>query len=229
MKLNNIRKTLGNFNMDIPSMYLEHGKVHGLIGPNGSGKTSLAKLIMGIYTPDEGVIDYEGLTMREVTMTSQRPYLLHDTVYNNLAYPMKIRGKKLSEDAAKELLAKCNLQDKLHEYARHLSSGEQQKLSFLRAMVFEPKVVLVDETFSNLDPDSTRLFEDLILEQQKKSPITWVVISHQLVHINKICDQVHYMEKGRYVVGGAAEDMLKRPTDERVKKFLADTEVSFRD
>ena len=84
-----------------------------------------------------------------------------------------------------------------NQYARSLSSGEQQKLSFIRALVFDPAFVIVDETLSNLDPDSTELFEQLMREQQTKNKMTWLLISHQLVHVRKICDQVHFMERGK--------------------------------
>lgn len=92
MKISKLQKKIGQFTLQIEELYLESGKVHGLIGTNGCGKTTLSKLIQGILVPDGGRIDYEGLTPRDITMTTQRPYLLHDTVYQNLIYPLKIRG-----------------------------------------------------------------------------------------------------------------------------------------
>ena len=94
-------------------------------------------------------------------------------------------------------LERCGLLQKKNQYARSLSSGEQQKLSFIRALVFDPAFVIVDETLSNLDPDSTELFEQLMREQQTKNKMTWLLISHQLGHVRKICDQVHFMEQGK--------------------------------
>lgn len=73
MKITDLKKRLGEFQLDIGSMEIEPGLVHGLIGSNGCGKTTLSKLIMGILTPDGGTIDYEGLTARDITMTSQKP------------------------------------------------------------------------------------------------------------------------------------------------------------
>ena len=86
----------------------------------------------------------------------------------------------------------------------------------------------MDETLSNLDPDSADLFERLIVEQQKERPVTWITISHQLVHIQKICDRVHFMEKGKRVASGTAEEILLRPTHPAIRAYLASTEVSFR-
>lgn len=100
MKISKLQKKMGQFTLQIEELYLESGKVHGLIGTNGCGKTTLSKLIQGILVPDGGRIDYEGLTPRDITMTTQRPYLLHDTVYQNLIYPLKIRG--IRPDEAKD-------------------------------------------------------------------------------------------------------------------------------
>lgn len=228
MKISNLEKQMGDFKLHIDRMNLEPGLVHGLVGSNGCGKTTLSKLIMGILTPDGGVIDYEGLSFRDITMTSQKPYLLHDTVYQNLIYPLKLRGIRPDEEETERWLCRCGLQDKKRQFARSLSSGEQQKLSFIRALIFHPKLVIVDETLSNLDPDSAQLFEELILEQQRTQPITWITISHQLVHIKKICDRVHFMEKGTQLAEGTPEEILLHPSHPSIREFLANTEVSFR-
>lgn len=228
MKIIDLEKQMGDFHLHIEEMNLEPGLVHGLVGANGCGKTTLSKLIMGIVTPDAGRIDYEGLTARDITMTSQKPYLLHDTVYQNLVYPLKIRGRKTDEAEVDSWLSRCGLLEKKKQYARSLSSGEQQKLSFIRALIFKPELVIVDETLSNLDPDSTELFEQMILAQQKERPITWITISHQLVHIKKICDRVHFLEKGRQIAEGTPEEILLRPKHPSIRNFLASTEVSYR-
>lgn len=228
MKISDLEKRMGDFKLQIDEMNFDSGLVHGIIGANGCGKTTLSKLIMGIIAPDGGRIDYEGLTARDITMTSQKPYLLHDTVYQNLIYPLKLRKQRPDEQEVDRWLLRCGLQDKKKQYARSLSSGEQQKLSFIRALIFGPRMVIVDETLSNLDPDSTELFEQLMLEQQKERPITWITISHQLVHIKKICDRIHYMEKGRQLAEGTVEEILLHPRHPSIRQFLSNTEVSFK-
>jgi ABC-type glutathione transport system ATPase component len=95
-------------------------------------------------------------------------------------------------------------------------------------LIFKPKLVIVDETLSNLDPDSADLFERLILEQQENDPITWITISHQLVHIRRICDMVHFMEKGNIVEKGTPQQMFVNPANESVRRYLSSTEVSFK-
>ena len=228
MKITDLKKQQGSFLLNVKNVQFEAGKVHGIIGSNGSGKPTLSKIIMGTIPYDSGHIDYEGLTPRDITMTGQRPYLMHTNVYNNLVYPLKVRGQQIDESYADYWLEKAGLQDKKKQYALSLSSGEQQKLSFIRALIFKPKLVIVDETLSNLDPDSADLFEKLILEQQEKDPITWITISHQLVHIRKICDMVHFMEKGDIIEKATPHDMFVNPANPSVIKYLASTEVSFK-
>ena len=228
MKITDLKKQQGSFLLNVTDATFEKGKVHGIIGSNGSGKTTLSKIIMGTLPYDSGKIDYEGLTPRDITMTGQRPYLMHTNVYNNLVYPLKVRGETIDESYVDSWLEKAGLQDKKKQYALSLSSGEQQKLSFIRALIFKPKLVIVDETLSNLDPDSADLFERLILEQQEKDPITWITISHQLVHIRKICDMVHFMEKGDIIAKATPREMFEKPTHPSVIRYLANTEVSFK-
>ena len=228
MKITDLKKQQGSFALNIKNANFEQGKVHGIIGSNGSGKTTLSKIIMGNLQADSGSIDYQGLTPRDITMTGQRPYLMHTNVYNNLVYPLKVRGHNIDETVVDYWLEKAGLQDKKKQYALSLSSGEQQKLSFIRALIFKPKLIIVDETLSNLDPDSADLFERLILGQQQKDPITWITISHQLVHIKKICDMVHFMEKGDIIESATPQDMFVNPTNPSVIRYLSNTEVSFK-
>lgn len=221
MKLNKIKKTVGDFQLNIEELTIETGRIHGFIGGNGCGKTTTAKLITGILEPDSGILDYEGLRPQEVTMTSQRPYLLHDTVYANLIYPLKIRGIRPDQEKLDALLEEFGMKDKKKQYARSLSSGEQQKLSMLRAMVFEPKLIIVDESLSNMDPESVEKFESLILEQQKQNPITWILISHRLTQLNKMCQSLHFFDRGVLVASGTREEILFDHPDERIRRFVS--------
>ncbi len=221
MRIRNLEKRIGDFQLKIEDLTIEEGKIHGFVGGNGSGKTTTAKLIMDIIQPDAGRIEYGGLKLTDITMTSQRPYLLHDTVYANLVYPLKIRGRKPSKEQIQELLALFGMQDKAKQYARSLSSGEQQKLSMLRAMIFEPKLLIIDETLSNLDPESVEQFERMILEIQKKRPVTWIMISHRLSHLYRLCDRMHFFSCGRVIASGTAEEILFANEEPEIRRFMA--------
>ena len=202
MKITDLKVTAGGFTLSVPSAEFAPGKIHGIVGHNGSGKTILLKTIMGILTPDSGTVDYEGLTPREITLMSQRPYVLHGSVYENLVYPLKLRGIQpdTPEMAAEidRLLDRVGLLPLKNQYARSLSSGERQKLSFLRAIIFRPKFVMMDETLSNIDPESEAQILNLIREIQASEPITWLIVNHQLEQKKDLCDFIHRMEKGSY-------------------------------
>ena len=197
MRITDLRKKIGKTDLYIEDLKIESGLIHGLVGPNGCGKTTLLKLIMGIVQPDSGTIDYEGLSMTDMTMMSQRPYLMHKSVYDNIVYPLKIRGEQISRDEVEALMERAGLLDLKDQYAGSLSSGERQKLSFIRAIVFRPKMVLMDETLSNLDSESEALFKEIIMERHREDGSTWLIVSHQWDEMNDLFDKVHHMEKGR--------------------------------
>ena len=203
MKITDLKVSVGGFTLVVSEAQFAPGKIHGIVGHNGSGKTILLKTLMGIQAPESGMIDYEGLAMTDVTLMSQRPYLLHGTVYENLVYPLKLRGidPKNPEMAAKidRLLERVGLLGLKNQYARSLSSGERQKLSFLRAVIFKPKFIMMDETLSNMDPESEAQILDLIREiQGSGEPVTWLIVNHQLEQKEDLCDVIHRMEKGHY-------------------------------
>ena len=199
MKITDLKKTIGDLTIDIPMLTLEEGKIHGIVGPNGCGKTVLLKMIMGIIEPDGGKIDYEGVDMRDITMMSQRPYLMKRNVYQNIIYPLTIRGLTPDEEKIDAMLDRVGMLGKKDQYSGSLSSGERQKVSFLRALIFHPRVIIMDETLANLDADSSKLFSEMIREQQKEDGSTWIIVSHQWDQYNDLFDEVHFMEKGRIV------------------------------
>lgn len=199
MRITELRKKIGKTDLYVEDLKIESGMIHGLVGPNGCGKTTLLKLIMGITESDSGSIDYEGLKPSDITMMSQRPYLMHASVYDNIVYPLKIRGEKPDEAKIDELLERSGILEIKDQYAGSLSSGERQKLSFIRAIIFRPKMVLMDETLSNLDADSEKLFREMVIERHREDGSTWLIVSHQWDEMNELFDKVHHMEKGRIV------------------------------
>ena len=197
MKITDLEKNIGSFNLKIDDLYIKPGLVHGLAGHNGSGKTVLLKLIMGILEPDRGTIDLDGMDRRNMTMMSQGPYLLTGNVYDNIVYPLKLRKVKPDEAEIDSLLERTGLLAQKNQYARSLSSGERQKLSFIRAVIFRPEFIIMDETLSNLDPESERAIVEIIKEIQSERPVTWLMVSHGRDVREELCDIIHYMEKGR--------------------------------
>lgn len=220
MKISNLKKDFGGFSLNITSMDIIPGEIHGLIGSNGCGKTTLMKLIAGIFEPDGGEIDYSGLDRRDITMVPRKPYVLRDSVYNNLIYPLKIRKIKPDTELVGHYLKLAGLHDMRKRYAPALSSGEQQKLALIRALIFSPKLLLIDEAFSGIDIDGAEALERFILDRQRETAATWLVTSHQLSHIQRLCGHIFFMREGALEAEGPAEDMLLMPQNERLRAYL---------
>jgi len=220
MKMYDIKKSFEKFSLHIQNLDVPKGKIYGIIGPNGCGKTTAMKLMAGVIPPDSGSVSYEGLTPREITMIFRKPYLLHDTVLRNLVYPLRLRKKKPDIAQIEHYLEIAGLQDHRNEYALNLSGGEQQKLSLIRALVFSPKLVFIDEGFSNMDIESVAFFENYILDIQKAKSLTWVVVSHQLSNIKRLCEHVFFMHNGEIKMSGSTDEVLSEPDDADLRRYL---------
>jgi len=220
MRISNVKKSFEKFSLHIDDLDVPEGKIYGIIGPNGCGKTTAMKLMAGVTLPDSGSIDYEGLIQREITMVLRKPYLLHDTVFRNLVYPLKLRKIKPDNELIEHYLDITGLSTYRDEYALTLSGGEQQKLSLARALIFSPRLIFIDEAFSNMDIESVAFFENYILDMQKTEPKTWVIISHQLSNIKRLCEHVFFMHNGEVKASGATDELLGSPDNDELKKYL---------
>jgi len=201
-------------------MAIPSGKICGLIGANGCGKSTTVKLLAGLIQQDAGIINYGKLSNKDITLIPQKPYIMRDTVINNLIYPLKLRKIQPNTELINHFLELAGLQDLKQAYAPSLSSGEGQKLALIRAMIFSPKVIFIDETFSNMDVKSHANFEKYILERQNNHPITWVTISHQLSTIKRMCEYVFFMDDGKIKEEGGTEEVFSNPKTSTLKKYL---------
>jgi len=218
LHISSLKKTLGGFSLFIEDMRIQKPGIYGLIGPNGCGKSSLTKLIAGILKADGGKIDTP-LASRDITMVTQKPYIMDDTVFNNLAYPLRLRGVRHYRELCGEYLGEIGFTEKRNQQARGLSGGEKQKLALLRAMIFNPKLVILDEAMTDLDLDSLDLFVGKILERQRQTPTVWIIISHQLSQIRRLCEHVFFMTDGRLEAQGPTEELL-RSANPAVRRYL---------
>jgi len=220
MLLTGVEKKLGGFSLCIEKLAIPEPGVYGLVGPNGSGKSTLAKLITGLMEADRGNIDTGGLSPGDITLLSRKPYMMDDTVYNNLVYPLKLRNMKIDPVLVADYLEKMGMTGREKQKARLLSGGEQQKLAFLRALIWRPRLIIADEAMTALDIDSLDIFEKTILDEQKEDPIIWIIISHQMSHIRRLAEYIFFMYRGKVEAEGRMEDILALSSNPHLRQYL---------
>jgi len=220
MLLNGVEKKQGDFFLNVETLAATKPGVYGLIGPNGSGKSTLAKIMAGLLAQDRGQVDAEGLSEREITFLTRKPYMMDDTVYNNLIYPLKLRGIKPDPKIIEDFLDRMNFSHRRKQRAKSLSGGEQQKLALLRAIIFKPRLIIADEALTALDMDSLDLFEKAIMDEQKREGSIWLMISHQIPHIRRICEHVFFMYNGKVEAEGNTQEIFSCFDNPHLRQYL---------
>ncbi len=213
------------------------GEFFVLLGPSGCGKTTTLRCIAGLEDPDEGEIIIDGVVVndlppykRDVAMVFQNYALYpHMTVYENLAFPLKMR--KYSKDeidrrvkAVAELL---HISDLLHRKPGELSGGQQQRVALGRALVREPKVFLMDEPLSNLDAKLRVYMRAELKRLQKELGITTIYVTHDQVEAMTMADRIAVMNKGKIMQVGAPKELYHRPANLFVAGFIGSPPMNF--
>ena len=196
---------LKNINLDIPQ-----GKILGIIGKSGAGKSSLLRTLNGLEQANEGNIhihqqEIATLSHQDLIQLRQKIGMIFQhfnlmsakTVWENVALPLKISNfnKADIEQRVNEVLELVGLSDKAEHYPSQLSGGQKQRVGIARALVSHPEILLCDEATSALDPESTSVVLALLKEINQKLGITIVLITHEMQVIREICDQVVVIEK----------------------------------
>ncbi|REB08029.1 phosphate ABC transporter ATP-binding protein [Sporosarcina sp. BI001-red] len=205
------------------------GNITALIGPSGAGKTTLLKLCNGLISPVQGGIYIEGKRIEEQSPLSVRRHvgivlqsspMIQGTVQANLALPLQLRGKTLSEEQAIATMERVGLPTSLlTRDARELSGGQKQKVSIARTLLNESKILLLDEITASLDPSSLQEIEDLIVKLKDTEKITIVWITHNLEQANRIGEYFWVMVDGQLREVGTKEEIYASE-DEDVKRFV---------
>ena len=227
--LKNIQHYYGNTKvLDIDDLKIGKGSITGLIGPNGSGKSTLLKLLTFARKPTRGVIFYKGHlelpfspTVRsKVTLLTQKPYLLRRTVFENIAYGLKIRkDKNHLKDRVKKALLNVGLDyqnfaaRKWHE----LSGGEAQRVAMAARLILKPEVLLLDEPIASVDTESAELIRKASLKARDNCGTTLVIASHDLQWLYSISDRQLSIFKGNIFSTGM-ENIITGPFEKSDKK-----------
>jgi polar amino acid transport system ATP-binding protein len=206
-----------------------------LIGASGSGKSTLLRCINLLEPVDEGTIAVDGETItngqadvnevrRKIGIVFQAFNLFpHMTVLQNVTLaPRKSRGlsKAKATASAHELLRRIGLEDKANEYPDRLSGGQQQRVAIARALAMQPRLMLLDEVTSALDPQLVAEVLNLIRELAKTG-MTMIIATHEMSFAREVADKVCFLDAGSILEEGTPEQIFSEPREERTQEFLA--------
>jgi ABC-2 type transport system ATP-binding protein len=195
-------------------MTVESGTIFGLLGPNGSGKTTTIRTSLGIYKPDGGSVEIlasrDPLVVRHRTgyLPEERGLYARMKLREQLAFLASIRGLSLAESdrRAGVWLERVGLTARAQSLTRELSKGNQQKVQFAAAVIHDPDLVVLDEPFSGLDPVNSRLLKELILEQRGRGT-TVILSTHRMEEVEALCESICLLSQGRPVLKGRVKDI----------------------
>jgi tungstate transport system ATP-binding protein len=199
---------------------IAQGESVALVGANGSGKSTLLRLMQGLLAPTQGSI-YQSDLKRQA-FVFQKPWMLRTTVLANVAMAAWLRGRKWrdAKQAAAVALQQVDLADLAERPARTLSGGQQQRLSFARACVSQPQLLLLDEPTASLAPASKRELEQL-MALFKSQGMTLVFASHNLGQVKRLASRVIALDQGRVVFDGKTQDFFGSPLPDFPEKTAA--------
>lgn len=237
-----LKETGATIGVDRANFKVESGEIFVIMGLSGSGKSTLVRMINRLIEPTEGsvLIDGEDLmqidkkALREVrrkkmSMVFQNFGLFPNrTILENTDYGLEIQGidKATREQKANEALDLVGLNGYGDQYPTQLSGGMQQRVGLARALANDAEILLMDEAFSALDPLNRSDMQDQLLDLQETMHKTIIFISHDLNEALKIGDHIMIMKDGEIVQTGTPEDILTRPADEYVEKFIENVDRS---
>lgn len=239
IELRNISKqyehnlVLKNINLKIAS-----GELVCLVGPSGSGKTTLIKMLNRLLDASSGEILIDGkniLKQAIIPLRLNMGYVLqqialfpHMTIFENITLMLEL--KKIPKNQwlplAKEWLTKVDLDPEkfLSRYPHELSGGQQQRIGIVRALISSPKILLMDEPFSALDPLNRRQLQDLIKQLQQELGLTIIFVTHDMSEAKRIADKIALLHEGKLVQYDTVESLIQHPKNEWVAQFLQGSE-----
>ncbi len=238
IEIKNIKKSFGDKTVlqDVNAI-LETGKCNLIIGSSGSGKTVLMKLLVGLFTPDNGIIEYDGKPFngegsneeirkeirKEIGMLFQGSALFDSmNVEQNVMFPLDMFSKmKIAEKRKRvnEVLERVNLNDSNKKYPGELSGGMKKRVGIARAIVLNPKYLFCDEPNSGLDPQTSLVIDKLIYEITKEFNITTVINTHDMNSVMEFGERILYMYQGYKEWEGTNQEIIFSK-NERLNKFI---------
>lgn len=218
--------------LHIPALTLYQGEVLAVVGPSGAGKSTLLRLLALLETPSEGRVSLylEGAEVnaatahldqrRALAMVFQHPVLLSRSVYQNVAYGLRVRGQRGGRAIINEVLDQLALADLASASAKTLSGGEAQRVALARSLVLQPHILLLDEPTANLDPANVRLIEDLIRAQNQRGT-TIILVTHNIFQARRLASRVILLLSSDLIEDAPVEPFFNAPRDPRTALFVS--------
>ncbi|HEL0221177.1 TPA: glycine betaine/L-proline ABC transporter ATP-binding protein [Streptococcus equi subsp. zooepidemicus] len=224
------------------SFEVQEGEIFVIMGLSGSGKSTLVRMLNRLIEPSTGSILLEGKDISKMSVDQLREVRRHDmnmvfqsfalfphkTILENTEFGLELRGvpKQERREIAKRALDQSGLLEVRDQYPDQLSGGMQQRVGLARALANSPKILLMDEAFSALDPLIRRDMQDELLELQETTKQTIIFISHDLNEALRIGDRIALMKDGQIMQIGTGEDILTNPANDFVREFVEDVDRS---
>ncbi len=219
LELHNLKKYFATQKaVDDISFNIEQGSIFGLLGPNGAGKTTLLRMITGIFYPDEGHIIFNGKKYDPVNdvgyigyMPEERGLYKKMKIGEQAIYLARLKGLSKADamHKIKEWFEKFEMQSWWNKKVEDLSKGMSQKLQFVTTVLHEPKLIILDEPFSGLDPVNANLIKDEIFNLAKKGS-TVIFSTHRMEQVEEICDHIVLVNKGKKILDGTVTEIKDR-------------------
>ena len=223
-------KSENDFSLNSIHLTIKDGEFFSLLGPSGCGKTTLLKLVAGLLTPDAGDV-FLGSTRvtpllpenRGFSMVFQQALLFpHMTVEENISFGLKMKGmnKKDRLQLAREMLEQVGLAGYGSRFPSALSGGQQQRVSLARALVTRPRLLLMDEPFSSLDPSLREEMRELVSEIHNRFKVTILFVTHDRDEAFQLSDRIGVMKEGALLQVGNPQELYEHPNNPEVAMFL---------
>jgi len=207
----------GHLAVNNVSLHIPVGEIYGLLGPNGAGKTSIIRMITGITGPDKGKILFDGSPFGRHHLTQigympeERGLYKKMKVIDQIVYLLSLKGlrPKKAKQTAYEWLERLGLKDWDQKLTSDLSKGMQQKVQFISTVAHKPRLLILDEPFSGLDPVNTKVMEDEIM-QMKADGTTIIFSTHRMEQVEELCDFIGLMNKGQLMIENRLSTVRKQ-------------------
>jgi ABC-2 type transport system ATP-binding protein len=219
LQLNNLKKYYATQKaVDDISFSIEQGSIFGLLGPNGAGKTTLLRMITGIFYPDSGEISFDGQQFnaeRDIVkigyMPEERGLYKKMKIGEQVLYLAQLKGlsKQEATQKVKYWFEKLDMQSWWNKKVEDLSKGMSQKLQFVTTVLHEPKLIILDEPFSGLDPVNANLIKDEIYGLAKRGS-TVIFSTHRMEQVEEICDHIVLVNMGKKILDGTVQSVKQQ-------------------